>query len=476
MPIDAEAYMAGAIPSISRGNSWVPYGTSQPTSVSGPGGGSSQHMPVSQPSLYGNMQQHALGGFFQNPLMLGRMAAFGFSSPSQSQGPTSTSNQRPGLTKRQTHDGTCRVSQSSHAQRKPLSVVTGSQVSSREGSLGSGHTGSPLRYSGWSGGGSGGRKGPGSPEQGSVSERSVGSGFSPSSAFSAGGGDRLSNGRPRRYDADQEWESGAGAPRPMAAEPDYARSVLPPGPKSLPVSEVIREEERRKYLSQPRMRQPSRLGSLSPIGGRMGEGISPSRGSFKPSPLREFSPRIQEEDDLDECTESPPPFSTRKTARFARPPMSRRHTEEYHAPPQRSRRLSIPPPSPRPSFDMQNMAGPLANSDARRPQQYMSPSADEGYDRYVAHPAVTSPTTTTSSIMKNRPEIGARSVSANVIPASKEYIPLGFARPTRDVAWNRDGPAMKTHGVAWHREADILPLAPEGPRWTQARPPRPVDY
>lgn len=57
----------------------------------------------------------------------------------------------------------------------------------------------------------------------------------------------------------------------------------------------------------------------------------------------------------------------------------------------------------------------------------------------------------------------------------KQYVPPGFPKPTREVPWNREGPAMRTHGVAWLRESEIgeagLPATPKGARWDVARPP-----
>jgi hypothetical protein len=495
MPIDADAYMAGQVPALSRGGSWVPYDTSS-TQSSIPGG-ANQHMPVSQPSIYSGMQQQALGGFFQNPLMLGRMAAFGSAASPSSAG---TKPQRPVLSKRATHDGSQRVPGSPN-HRQALSVVTGSQVSL--GSRGT-HTGSPLKYGGWSGG-SGGRKDPGSPQDSGSERRSLGG--SATSFGSRGFGEG------RKKWEEGSWESGVGAPRPMPAEADYMSSLRPPGPKSLPVSPVKREEEKRKFMSQPRMRCPERLSGL-------GEGISPSRSSFRPSPLSGITHGIQEEEEKRaqgspslrktahlahtrptisrRHTEDPPPHSPslrsnghstpqtafgipqgiqeeedrysplpRKTAHFApaRPSISRRHTDEFIAPPppsQRSRRLS----NPQPAFDMKSIADALAQTEARRPPKYMSPSADEGYDRYAAHPAVLSPTTVNRSQNQQRDSAPT---------GQTEYIPMGYARPTREIEWNRDGPAMRTHGVAWKREADVLPVAPEGPRWVQARPPRAVE-
>ena len=322
--------------------------------------------------------------------------------------------------------------------------------------------GSPLRYGGCSGE-PGGRMEPGSPG-GSMNQRREGEGgISPSVVSRAVGGGGISNrGKRARLDPDS-WESGSGAPMPMSPEADYRGSLRRPAvPKSLPLSEVQREEERRKSRSQPRMKRPDRLGLSVTIDERVG--CSPSSSVYRPSPL---SASFADKEDRS-------PFSPlHKSARPTRPALSRRHTEQVETPPP-------PPPSarvrvvsnPHHSFDMRNMVDALSQSDSRRPEKYLSPSAAEGYDRYVAHPAIPSPTTIDRSAQQQqlqREAFGSQPVSGT---QNAEYIPLGYARPTRELEWNRDGPAMKTHGVAWKRDAAVLASAPEGPRWVQARPPR----
>ena len=103
---------------------------------------------------------------------------------------------------------------------------------------------------------------------------------------------------------------------------------------------------------------------------------------------------------------------------------------------------------------------------------------EAGYDPYSMHPAAATPP------RADRDTVGDTMVPAPVTglappaPAGKYpngvYYPPGYAKPTRQVEWNRDGPAMKTHGVAWKKGADdlVLPDRPMGPRWLQARPPR----
>jgi hypothetical protein len=100
-----------------------------------------------------------------------------------------------------------------------------------------------------------------------------------------------------------------------------------------------------------------------------------------------------------------------------------------------------------------------------------TPSEDEDYDRYTAHPAVPSERADHEPQAKSRrPALG---MDLKNIPAA-EYRPPCFPPvPSKKLKWNREGPAMKTHGVAWLRDTPDgpLPTGPQGPRWAQARPP-----
>jgi hypothetical protein len=93
---------------------------------------------------------------------------------------------------------------------------------------------------------------------------------------------------------------------------------------------------------------------------------------------------------------------------------------------------------------------------------------DEGdYDRYTAHPAI--PTHSRADSGKQSPlRMDVKTITA------AEYRPPCFPPvPSKNLKWNREGPAMKTHGIAWMRDAPEgpLPSGPQGPRWAQARPP-----
>lgn len=99
---------------------------------------------------------------------------------------------------------------------------------------------------------------------------------------------------------------------------------------------------------------------------------------------------------------------------------------------------------------------------------YIPPLSQIPYDRYAPHPA--SPTTNISS----QTPIPFQTQAQSQQRIHQEYLPPGYADPTREIEWNRDGPAMKTYGVAWKRDVPGGPglaLGPSGPRWVQARPP-----
>jgi len=102
------------------------------------------------------------------------------------------------------------------------------------------------------------------------------------------------------------------------------------------------------------------------------------------------------------------------------------------------------------------------------PPGYVSPLEDQGFDRYAAHPAAP------ASHQEEGRATTIGSSNDGSSPKANDYIPLGYARPPREVQWNREGPAMRTHGIAWLREgeAEALPDRPVGPRMVQARPPR----
>lgn len=120
---------------------------------------------------------------------------------------------------------------------------------------------------------------------------------------------------------------------------------------------------------------------------------------------------------------------------------------------------------------------PRFRTKADAPLGYISPTTiHEAYDRYSTHPAAPAPDR--MDRMERHLQSSATSSSPNsptdMILMGDAYLPVGYARPTKELEWNRDGPAMKTYGVAWKRHSDdlVLPKGPEGPRWVQARPPR----
>ena len=177
----------------------------------------------------------------------------------------------------------------------------------------------------------------------------------------------------------------------------------------------------------------------------------------------------------------------------------------------------LPPLSPLRSASQ--VPGPVPSQQGRA-GGYVPPLADDEYDRYSAHPAAATPSSPLYALqgemsgseyggshhLRGRSPImapsaygaglavpsvarhlhaGSMSSTMTASPAApqtpsdlplmgSDYAPLGFPKPTRAIAWNRDGPTMKSPGVAWHRDAppDVpMSPAPEGPSWQQARPP-----
>jgi len=134
-------------------------------------------------------------------------------------------------------------------------------------------------------------------------------------------------------------------------------------------------------------------------------------------------------------------------------------------------------------FDMAPLANPLpeqpqealthlnSGKRSRSETSYVSPLSRDGYDRYAAHPNVPTDETDRYTTHASSPTITQEGNAAAMKP---EYVPVGSAAPTKELAWNRDGPAMKTHGVAWKRHSEnlVLPKGPQGPRLIQAKPPR----
>lgn len=145
---------------------------------------------------------------------------------------------------------------------------------------------------------------------------------------------------------------------------------------------------------------------------------------------------------------------------------------------------------------------------------YVAPLEDDEYGRYTAHPAAASPSTPVYALQsasgsvyaetrgsRGRSPIMARSqyggsvnaaqammpsasmstmMASPQTPADKPlmgsaYLTPGFPKPTRAIAWNRDGPTMKSLGIAWHRDVALdapMSRAPSGPSWQQAAPPK----
>nr|ODN80125.1 hypothetical protein L203_05933 [Cryptococcus depauperatus CBS 7841] len=109
---------------------------------------------------------------------------------------------------------------------------------------------------------------------------------------------------------------------------------------------------------------------------------------------------------------------------------------------------------------------------------YVSPLEDDTYNRYSSHPASPLPQYVEKHVVSTPPISPSASLEPMRPPQPRpptdgNYIPPGYPKPTKDLPTNRDGPVMKTYGIGWDKKGDPerLPLAPEGPRWTIARPP-----
>lgn len=112
---------------------------------------------------------------------------------------------------------------------------------------------------------------------------------------------------------------------------------------------------------------------------------------------------------------------------------------------------------------------PERRDEVKRPG-YLSPLSKEGYDRYVPHPADKSDVHPRPDSRSRGPESRVPAGSRPGSPAQREFRPIGYPEPTRDVPWNRDGPAMRTYGIPWHQDTKDLSAAPGGPREVVARP------
>lgn len=147
-----------------------------------------------------------------------------------------------------------------------------------------------------------------------------------------------------------------------------------------------------------------------------------------------------------------------------------------------SPRLTPAPRSQHPSMDMRSLRSALRDIDQPPPAVpltapptatgYIAPNTDDGYDRYTAHPAAPVPPRIDTATASSGPATPPRGAGLKHVTADT-YRPPGLPKPLKEIGWNRDGPAMRTYGIAWLREgdADALPGAPAGPRWIQARPP-----
>ncbi|WWD19738.1 hypothetical protein CI109_104202 [Kwoniella shandongensis] len=161
---------------------------------------------------------------------------------------------------------------------------------------------------------------------------------------------------------------------------------------------------------------------------------------------------------------------SQKTDRSFVEPVPTNSTHNRHHIPRRS---SVDFPRTRSHSSASNQEGTV-HAQHRTPPGYISPLGDDLYDRYSPHPAAPVPEWMERQLRTShsQPSLSKRSPSSTT--KQEDYIPIGYARPVKELAWNRTGPAMKTYGIAWLREgeAESLPEGPKGPRWEVARPPR----
>ncbi|RSH91339.1 hypothetical protein EHS25_009638 [Saitozyma podzolica] len=549
MPIDPDAYMAGAIPTLSRGGSWLPThphhgslnpasptSSTSPTSPTNPAAYGGTLTPASQPGINAAMMMAnnpfwvPRTPFSLNPatvsnMSIGRLPYFsasatgagGFPNPWLARGSSAGSHHDqspiPSPSQRQNRQSpgdspphSLRIRQSPQttqtvrkSPRSPLAPETArgpdypasprSAVSPASVAAGSTRTHRPpLRHQGWA-----------------------------------------SDPRPRRAGRwrEQELEDGAGAPRLIAPEPDYTgRQDRPPIRPVRPTAEALPEA-------------PTSRVENSPMVGRTGTSQGDTRDTHRPDLRRrrrhtdgsgltlqarrykadgvgrhvKLGTEVhQDEETTSTCSTCDCCPGEIQSPLRSRPGLPKRHTDKstrtnlvapksgainsqtQHS---RQRHLSTPvrggrsaPPSPivgssERNLDLTPLSAVLPSESAGgrtkfdKPVGYVSPLSHEGYDRYAAHPAA-------PAVLS----AGNRTISIGIVTQTspsgpddrqveseeyrdRGYLPLGYARPTREIGWNRDGPAMKTYGVAWGRKAGpVLPDGPRGPSWVQARPPR----
>ncbi|TYJ52895.1 hypothetical protein B9479_006483 [Cryptococcus floricola] len=527
MAIDADSYMEGNIPSLSRGGSWLPAshqmnnGSSSPLSPLHPGSvhGSSPltaMFPRTPPGPYGG--SIAPGPLVRSPGMPMSPGSMGGSMYSG----------KPML--RHLHGGMA-ASTAIHGLKRDHAV-------------------SPKSHTGWLRAGSEAddRSMPGSAYGGrSFDGRSLVSGAHSVSSSSSYHTRQYSHHHFDEHlpaERGRSWEKNEGAPRLITREKDYGLRKDPP------------------VKVDGRLRRSSEVGGVTTPYRKLeghqvqqgaedyfSRGHTPSQGVLSPKPSRRKAsdPDLHRSAQLNsrlarmslqgrECRTPDPEPSVGK-----RPTMSRRHTSHPHSsgessqapsslplsPPvhkqlnqiKRTRHNSTPPPpsstttsfqdkasdvdftlqpAPAPRSRASSRSGSVAPTSVSRQfpkphvgtpykppvsakgsMGYIPPLADDPYDRYASHPSTPTPDYVEKQLASSALSPSSSSTSRLRPPQPKaekagEYTPPGFPKATKDFPWNRDGPAMKTYGIAWCRdgEADQLPLGPEGPRWTQARPPR----
>ncbi|GFZ48819.1 hypothetical protein JCM24511_06568 [Saitozyma sp. JCM 24511] len=578
MPIDPDAYMAGAIPTLSRGGSWLPthphHGPHHPasptsptnptnptayggtlTATSQPGINAAMLMATNpfwvprtpfslNPATVSNLSNMPIGRLpsfsasasgvagFPNP-WLARGSSAGshhdqspIPSPSQRANRQSPGNSPPHSPRvHQSHQTTQTVRKSprSPLAREVAGVLdhpTSPRPALPPNSVAAGSTRtprSPLRHQGWAS----------DPVRHGPRTRKVSMNPSPQS-FASSVDSSVTAEHPhfrgqegRKGGENRSWEDGAGAPRLIAAEPDYTgRQDRPPIRPVRPMAEALPEAPTSRVERSETGQGDNRNIRRPELGRRRrhtdGSALTLRARRAKADGVEQhvkLGKEVRLEDTASTSSTCDCCPGEMQPSLRSRPSLPRRHTDKtasksnlvapksgavasqtQHS---RQRHFSTPvrggrsaPPSPKVGsseryLDLSPLSAVLPSESAGgrtkfdKPVGYVSALSHEGYDRYAAHPAAPAVQSAGNRTMPNglATQTSAGGLDDGQVETDEYrdggYLPLGYARPTREIGWNRDGPAMKTYGVAWGRKAGpALPDGPRGPSWVQARPPR----
>ncbi|ORX37404.1 hypothetical protein BD324DRAFT_448018 [Kockovaella imperatae] len=583
MPIDPDAYMSGAIPTLSRGGGWLPSGSTgnsrRASDIDKP-----PSSPTCAPRASSGMSMDMFSGFWKSPMYgIGPGAPGGpvGSDHSKRFGSSRTVPPSPlGIKGTALYPSTINMSSGWAPRTNPAS-------STRLGHTMPSHAQRPTLHSRHS------MPLPSDDTSAFTSSSSQHSIASPKRQTSS-----VPNSTRVRKGSEvwqgSSWEGGAGAPRPMTREPDYGAKSRhqspyissvqphrrkaetlpsPPVPDELalakkPLHETFDTRQHDHRLVIHSRKTSLDLKNTSHIPKETKRPSTSRRHTHQPltlvqaeeddlDPQNEFAPSTGRSLAVDHGSRSPmtrvdttsrPPKLPHERSRsltkiplndVQSPPTSpyikltrrqTRHSLQFTAPshasplyhhssagesrqrhvlmphtsvptaPSSSSPVPLHPTDP-PAMDLSSLSSalPAISTPSSRQKQFPSPAIprqaplelqspsnlgprlaheEPGYDPYSMHPAAPAPPRADRDILSTSitqnidPPLSAS--TSSTAERSGTYTPIGYAGPTRPVAWNRDGPAMKTYGVAWKKHVDglVLPNEPQGPRWIQARPPR----